>query len=821
MNRLTTGCMSKGVIMIENEKDNSVLEEIYDIAFSFYKKMEDAVSFDQLEVIRVFSELGRTMVNSERASFWKWEKEEHKVVTSASTGTKRIEIADSTGLVGRALRENRTIITNDPYNHPDFNKQVDLNTGFHTKSIFVMPVDNCYGETIGAFQAINIMDSPEGFQLERDSRRLSLVALVCGFVLESELFMKDKMAADAANKAKSTFLAHMSHEIRTPINAILGMDEIILRESKEKNISSYAMDIRAAGKTLLSLINDILDFSKVEEGKMEIIPTEYDLGSVISELTIMVSDRAERKGLELKVDVDKNIPSILIGDEVRIKQCILNILINGVKYTEKGSVTLKISYENKDDDNIYLIAQVIDTGIGIKKEDMDKLFSPFTRLNEKRTKNIEGTGLGMSLTMKLLELMGTRLEVQSVYGEGSTFTIKVIQGVADRTPIGNWEKSAENEKDIFNYDQVFQAPGAKVLMVDDNTMNRKVFIGLLKESEMDIRDVDSGKGALEALSSEKFDIVFLDHMMPEIDGIEVIHRHKKDKDSINADTPIIALSANAITGAKEMYLSEGFTDYLSKPVQVDKLEEALFKYLPEGMCSYKKVERSSGSSAPQITLSEDFPTVEGVDWNYAMLKLHDEKLLRNVISDYVNLSNADMEELTDHFESLQKAFAENADDDEKTRAFKSYEVKVHAMKSAAAMFGALEISSLARLLEFAAKNNNMDRILTLMPIYTEERDKNLKLLKEAFDIQDESATNDSGDRIEDSLLAKLLKELLEALSDMDVDSADAIAAELKTYSYEDEIRSLMERLGVRVQDLDEDGAREIINKIAEKRRFSL
>ena len=819
--RLTAGCMSKGIIMDEKGKDNSVLEAIYDIAFGFYKKMEDAVSFDQLEVIRVFSELGRTMVNSERASFWKWEKEEHKVVTSASTGTGRIEIADSTGLVGRALRENRTIITNDPYNHPDFNKQVDMNTGFHTKSIFVMPVDNCYGETIGAFQAINIMDSPEGFQLERDSRRLSLVALVCGFVLESELFMKDKMAADAANKAKSTFLAHMSHEIRTPINAILGMDEIILRESKEKNISSYAMDIRAAGKTLLSLINDILDFSKVEEGKMEIIPTEYDLGAVISELAIMVSDRAERKGLELKVDVDENIPSMLIGDEVRIKQCILNILINGVKYTEKGSVTLKVSYEDKDADNIYLIAQVIDTGIGIKKEDMEKLFSPFTRLDQKRNKSIEGTGLGMSLTMKLLELMGTRLEVESVYGEGSTFTIRVVQGVADRKALGSWERSAESEKDGFNYDQVFQAPGAKVLMVDDNTMNRKVFIGLLKESEMDIRDVDSGKGALEALASEKFDIVFLDHMMPEIDGIEVIRRHRKDKDSINADTPIIALSANAITGAKEMYLSEGFTDYLSKPVQVDKLEDTLVKYLPEGMCSYKKVEKSSGSSMQQAVLSEDFPSVEGVDWNYAMLKLHDEKLLRNVISDYVSLANADAEELTEYFEALQKAFAEDADDEEKAKAFKSYEVKVHAMKSAAAMFGALEISSLARLLEFAAKNKDMDRILTLMPIYMEERNKNLKLLKEAFDIQDEAAANESGESIEDGLLAKLMKELLEALADMDVDSADAIAAELKKYSYEDELRPLIERLGVRVQDLDEDGAREIVDKIVEKRRITL
>ncbi len=809
-----------GGIMGEKIKENLALGVINDIAYSFYRKMEAAIPFEQLEVIRLFSELGRAMVNSERASFWKWDKERHKIVTNASTGTKQIEIDDSTGLVGKALRENRTIITNDPYNHPDFNPQVDLDTGFRTKSVFVMPVTNCYGETIGAFQAINIVESQNGFDIDRDTRKLSLVAFVCGLVLESEIFKEDKIDADAANMAKSTFLAHMSHEIRTPINAILGMDEIILRESHEKNILSYAMDIRTAGKTLLSLINDILDFSKVEEGKMEIIPGEYNIGEAVNAVASMARDRAEKKNLELIVNLDENIPSILIGDDIRIKQCILNILINGVKYTEKGSVTLKVSYREKDADNIYLKAQVIDTGIGIKKEDMEKLFSPFTRLDEKRNKSIEGTGLGMSLTMKLLELMGARLEVESVYGEGSTFSFEVVQKVADRKPIGERKASQGDEMEGFSYDKVFKAPGAKVLVVDDNAMNRKVFIGLLKESEMDIVDVESGKGALEALASEKYDIVFLDHMMPEIDGIEVIRRHRKDLDSINADTPILALSANAISGAKEMYLSEGFTDFLSKPIQVEKLEEMLVQYLPEGMCGYKKVERKLDKSETEENLTVDFPMVEGVDWKYAMLKLRDEKLLENIVSDYIALADADADELTRYFENLKNAYEEELSEDALDKAFKAYEVKVHAMKSAAAMFGALEISSLAKLLEYAAKNKDIDRILSLMPIYMSEREKNLRLLSEAFNINDGSA-NENAEEIDDDHLAALLKELSQAMSNMDIDSADAIAAELKKYSYDDEVRPLMEKLWMHVQNLDEDEAIENIGFIAEKRRIVL
>ncbi len=804
--------------MGEKIREDSLLEEIYEIAFELYKKMEEAVPFDQLEVIRLFSDLGRMMVNSERASFWKWEKEEHRVVTSASTGTQRIEIDDSTGLVGKALRENRTVITNDPYSHPEFNSEIDASTGFRTKSVFVMPIDNCYGETIGAFQAINSLDSPDGFQTERDTRRLSLAALVCGLALESEIFKTDRIAADAANKAKSAFLAHMSHEIRTPINTMLGMDELILRECREKSVFSYAMDIRSAGKTLLALINDILDFSKVEEGKMEIIPTEYDLGEMINDLVRMVTDRAEKKKIELKVEVDDKIPSILIGDDIRLKQCILNILINGVKYTEKGSVSLKISYREKDTENIYLRVRVTDTGIGIKKDDMERLFSPFTRLDEKKNRSIEGTGLGMSLTMNLLELMGSHLEVESIYGEGSTFSFEISQGVADRKCIGDLKDHAGGESEDFSYDKVFEAPGAKILMVDDNSMNRKVFIGLLKHSGMEIKDLDSGKGALEALASEKFDLVFLDHMMPGIDGIEVMRRFKNGVDGINTGTPIIALSANAISGAREMYLSEGFTDFLSKPIQVEKLEQMLIRYLPEGICSYKKVERAPFINGEEERKVTDFPEVEGVDWNYAINKLHDLELLKNVVSDYISLGDTDAEELNGYFEKLKEVFESGQESGGLEEAFKAYEVKVHSMKSAAAMFGAIEISTLAKLLEYAAKNHDMERILSLMPVYMQEREKNLKLLTEAFKPSD---GNTGSEEIEDELMKKLFTGLRKALADMDVDSADAAADELKKYGYSDEIRPLMEKLFVQVQNLDEDGAAEIMSSIAEKRRIKL
>ena len=402
---------------------------------------------------------------------------------------------------------------------------------------------------------------------------------------------EQKEIADSANAAKSRFLANMSHEIRTPINAVLGMDEMILRESRETEIRSYAANIMSAGKTLLSLINDILDLSKVEEGKMEIIPVQYELSSLLNDLENMILERVKKKGLEFRNEVGKEIPHLLYGDEIRIRQCVVNLLTNAVKYTEKGSVSLEVFFEKKDEKRILLGFSVRDTGMGMKKEDLNKLFAPFQRIEEKRNRSIEGTGLGMSIVRQLLELMGSELHVESEYGKGSSFTFSVEQEVVKWEEIGDYSKrSKEIRQENRVYRERFHAPDAKILVVDDTEMNLAVIQSLLKKTRLQIDTASSGKDALALLDKNSYDAVFIDHMMPDMDGIETLKCMRES--GKHPKVPAVALTANAVSGAREMYLSAGFTDYLSKPVDGDKLEKMLSELLPQE--KLKSVETSSG-----------------------------------------------------------------------------------------------------------------------------------------------------------------------------------------------------------------------------------
>ncbi|MCR5735303.1 MAG: response regulator, partial [Lachnospiraceae bacterium] len=396
-----------------------------------------------------------------------------------------------------------------------------------------------------------------------------------------EELQKQRDIADEANEAKSRFLASMSHEIRTPINAVLGMDEMILRESGEKTIRTYAADIMSAGKTLLSLINDILDLSKVEEGRMEIIPVQYDLSSLINDLVNMTRDRALKKGLKFTVKVDEHVPHLLIGDEIRIRQCVMNLLTNAVKYTESGEVTAEITYEKADEDHILLRFTVKDTGIGMKKEDMETLFSPYRRIEEKRNRAIEGTGLGMSITRQLLELMGSTLSVQSEYGRGSEFSFAIDQEVVKWEEIGDYSVRFDDlSEHLYEYHELFHAPDARILVVDDTEMNLTVMQSLLKKTEICIDTASSGAEAVNLAHKTSYDAVFIDHMMPDMDGIETLKNIRES--GMSKEVPAVALTANAVSGAREMYLEAGFNDYLSKPVDGKKLEKMLLKLLPPG-----------------------------------------------------------------------------------------------------------------------------------------------------------------------------------------------------------------------------------------------
>ncbi|MCR5686887.1 MAG: response regulator [Lachnospiraceae bacterium] len=388
---------------------------------------------------------------------------------------------------------------------------------------------------------------------------------------------EQKEIADEANKAKSQFLANMSHEIRTPINAILGMDEMILRDCNEKEIKEYADDIQTSGRTLLTLINDILDFTKVEEGKMEIVPVQYEPGPLTNDIVNMISGRISQKGLVLNVSFDKNIPRLLKGDEIRIKQCVMNLLTNAVKYTEKGSITLTVGFSEADGGRIMLKFSVADTGIGIKPEDMDELFSPFMRAEENKNRSIEGTGLGLSITKRLLELMGSDIHIKSEYGIGSEFSFAVEQEVLNAEPVGDYSRKGEGGRKR-TYKELFHAPDARILVVDDIKMNLTVITKLLMRTEIKIDTALSGPEAIKMSEDNEYDIIFIDHLMPDMDGIETLKRMKEKE---KGKSPVyVALTANAISGAREMYLDAGFTDYISKPVEGERLEKLIKGYLP-------------------------------------------------------------------------------------------------------------------------------------------------------------------------------------------------------------------------------------------------
>ncbi|MCR4617159.1 MAG: response regulator [Lachnospiraceae bacterium] len=644
-------------------------------------------------------------------------------------------------------------------------------------------------------------------------------------IREEQKLREDLRVAKAASEAKSNFLSNVSHEIRTPINAVLGMDEMILRESEDKEIKKYAVNIKNSGKTLLALINDLLDFSKIEAGKMEILPVEYELSSVINDLINMVSSKAADKGLELKIDVDPTIPHVLFGDEIRVKQCILNILNNAVKYTLTGSVTMRLSSRFVSDDEIALKVNVIDTGIGIKEEDLSKLFSPFERIEETRNRTIEGTGLGMSIVKQLLDMMGTRLEVKSVYGEGSDFSFEVVQKVVKNEPIGDFNKTYEKSlESMQEYAVSFVAPDAKILVVDDTPMNLTVIRGLLKETLVNVDTATSGKECLEKVKSNKYDIIFMDQRMPEMDGTETLgHLKEMGSENLSIESPVIILTANVVSGAREGFIKSGFDDYLAKPIDAGKLEAMIAGYLPKEKVldpgtvpELKNLKKNSGGSeggaygehnsaygtdnsanGPQISTQapSDFETfyrnAENLSYEAGIAGCMNEDILKEAVHDFY----VALKEGPDLIESLWKS-----------GDIENYTIKVHALKSSARIIGATMLSEKAAFLEKCGDNKDVKKIdeltpelLTLYrsykdvfsPLYEKEEEQDLPLI-------------DTGE------LKGGYEALKEAVSAFDFDTADAIIGMLKAYSIPDEEKDRFSKLCDYVTALDRDKILELL-----------
>ena len=594
-----------------------------------------------------------------------------------------------------------------------------------------------------------------------------------------------KHEALAANEAKGKFLARMSHEIRTPINVVLGMDEMILRESKEPNVRGYAMDIRTAGQSLLSLINDILDFSKIDSGKMEIVPVEYEISSMIHDLVNMTLQRAKSKGLQLVVEIDHEIPTGLYGDDVRIRQVLINILTNAVKYTEKGMVWLRVR-SRVSGEKAVLFFEVEDTGIGIKAEDMPKLSAEFERIEVDRNRHIEGTGLGMSITVQLLALMDSKLQIESEYGKGSKFYFELEQKIVDDTPIGDFESKVRQMAENFSYESSFLAPDAKLLVVDDNAVNRRVLRNLLKETQIQVSEAEGGAACLRLVQENHYDLIFLDHMMPEMDGVETLHRMKALPEFPCKDTPVVVLTANAITGAKEMYLKEGFDDFLSKPIMPDKLESMIRKMLPEELLQEGKPTVQTTAAETRL---EELPVVEGLDWNYAWLHLPDMELLAYAVKEFYD-------QIDPAAEGLERAYEQITD----AAYLEQYRIQVHAMKSLAAAIGIVTLSGVARVLESAAKDGKIDIVIAMTGIFLDEWRSYRLRLHGIFGIGAEEKKE-----ITDYSVIRALVEMVRiSMQEMDIDRADELMKQIREYAYPEGIEQNVQKLAEAVTNLDSE-----------------
>ena len=538
-----------------------------------------------------------------------------------------------------------------------------------------------------------------------------------------------KQEADHANKAKSQFLANMSHEIRTPINGILGMDSILIKECKDEHLLEYARDIQSASQTLLSIVNDILDISKIESGKMDILPVQYELFSVINDCYNMIHLKAQDKKLELELKVDPCIPSELSGDEVRIRQIINNLLSNAVKYTQEGTVTLAMDFQEREGAQIDLIIQVKDTGIGIKQEDFEKLFESFQRLEEKRNRTIQGTGLGLNLTKHLVEMMDGTLNVESVYGAGSTFTARIPQEVRSSEQMGDFmERYQRRMVPTGQTKDSLTAPKARVLVVDDVEMNLKVVKGLLRETKIQIDTATSGRECLEWIQKQSYDMIFLDHMMPEMDGIETLQRMRQTEGYADHAVPVIALTANAISGSKEMYLNAGFHDYLSKPVREEALLGMLRKYLREELI--EKYEKISGETSREI--SEETSKEISEETSSVTYRLFDPSVhgpgsgeanettgtgVADGLSRYDGIldTQTGMTYCMDDENFYMEMIMEYRDGDKtaklqacfETEDWENYRILVHALKSTSLTIGATELSKEAKALESACREENI------------------------------------------------------------------------------------------------------------------
>ena len=627
----------------------------------------------------------------------------------------------------------------------------------------------------------------------------SLVGFIVFRVMKSTIISRQyqeiqaaKEEAERASSAKTRFLANMSHEIRTPINTIMGMDEMILRENADgvpkpyfMSIINYGLDIKNASESLLGLVNDLLDISKIESGKMTVINQEYDSSEFLRSIVSMIRVRANEKELLFDVSVDEMLPKRLYGDAGKIKQIILNLLTNAVKYTDRGGFVLNISVEGRVDDVIDLRISVKDTGMGIRQEDMDKLFEAYERLDEEKNSSIQGTGLGLDISGRFAELMGGKLICESVYGEGSEFILTLSQKIVDATPMGVFVERDESS-DKGPYVPQFIAPDADVLVVDDNPMNLNVIRGLLKATKIFVTTAGSGEECIDKLKESSYNIVLLDHMMPGMDGVETVEKIRQ----FAPDLPVYALTANATQG-EEFYISKGFNGYLSKPVDSILLERTIMKHLPSEMMM--KPEAEDGIEELD-EIPDDMLWIKDIDG------ISVDEGIKNSggITNYIFSLNMFNDTIDDNTRVLNEAYEEGN--------IRLYTIKVHSLKSSARIVGAMELSTLCQQLEDAGNHEDMefinDNADKLISEYQAFKEKLMALKEEADD--------DAKEELDSDNLKNAYDALKEAIPVMDYDAVELVLDKLKDYKLPKEDQDIIDKLNELFKNMDWDGMESLI-----------
>ena len=617
-------------------------------------------------------------------------------------------------------------------------------------------------------------------------------------------------AVEKAENARDIFLANMSHELRTPINTILGLNELILRESQEEAVKEYARDIRQAGNILLALVSDILDFSKLEADKMELTEGIYDVSSLLNDLINSISVQQRRKKLDLNLEIAKDIPYKLFGDEIHIRQIIGNLLSNAVRYTEKGKITLRLSWKDVSKDTIEIYVIVKDTGIGIKDEDIPKLFKAFQRMDSTIRSKEDRTGLGLAITQRLIEMMGGKLEVQSVYGKGSAFSFKIIQKVVDREPLGDFEKQYRDSlRSIEDYHEKFIAPMGRILIVDDNAMNLAVAQGLLKGTRLQIDVASSGEECLELIKRKTYHLICMDHMMPVMDGVQTLHAIRALEGNPSRDIPVIALTANAVAGARELYLKEGFQDYLTKPIDADKFENMLIEYLPDNVVYLTNNREVSDEYEPQN--AEEFDIREsqlylmGFNLRNGLRYMGGDKTLYGkVLHDFHSILQEKETALNDF---LQKG------------DMPGYTIIVHSLKGNARSVGADDLADEAFELEKMAKAGQLEDVTVRSPILfsmMKNMRNSLRVYLETEAAEEEKAqteVSDSVERITEEEWIRALQELAARLDDFDGESAAAKLRELKRYERPESDKKMLRLCEKAIKDYAYDIALEVVNAV--------